>query len=350
MDKAFLLKVLKLINSGLTTLEKKKITEGDVLQLNIHIYNTLNENPEALEMFADYMKKLEKSKGDIHSIIGKNSRSKSLGFSSSRKSSRRSSSRRSKSLGKSNSRRSSSRRSKSLGKSSRRSNSLGRGRGLGRRTRKSGRSGRARGNSDENRRISNICGVCLGELDDGQPITSHDAGEGRHVYHVECISNWWRARPNDNNKCAECKQRIPANRWMTDGRPTVFPQPAVAVHAPPRLERIHALVNNRPRNTDVYELSDDEFRALAEYVVDNQNNWFTRMDPENARLYQLLINEYRGTLIGERFVRAMNYHITTRNIESTARLTYIAFAVIVLVIIFLRSVYNAEQNNNQSRR
>jgi hypothetical protein len=337
MDKAFLSKVLKLINSGLTTLEKKKITESDVLQLNIHIYNTLKENPEALEMFADYMQKLQKSKGDIHSIIGKKG--------SSRRSSRRSSSR-SKSLGLS-SRRSSRRssRSKSLGKSSRRS-SLGRGR----RTRKSGRSGRARGNSDENRRISNICGVCLGELDDGQPITSHDAGEGRHTYHVECISNWWRARPNDNNKCAECKQRIPANRWMTDGQPTVFPQPAQAVHAPPRLARIQPLLNHGPRNTDVYELSDDEFRALAEYVVDNQNNWFTRMDPENTRLYQLLINEYRGTLIGERFVRAMNYHITTRNIESTARLTYIAFAVIVLVIIFLRSVSNVEQHHNQSRR
>lgn len=338
MDKAFLSKVLKLINSGLTTLEKKKITESDALQLNIHIYNTLKENPEALEMFADYMQKLQKSKGDIHSIIG----NKSSTRKSSRRSSRRSSSR-SKSLGLS-SRRSSRRRSsrsKSLGLSSRRS-SLGRGRGrsLGHRTRKSGRSGRARGNSDENRRISNICGVCLGELDDGQPITSHDAGEGRHTYHVECISNWWRARPNDNNKCAECKQRIPANRWMTDGRPTVFPQPAAAVHAPPRLERIHALVNHVPRNTDVYELSDDEFRALAEYVVDNQNNWFTRMDPENTRLYQLLINEYRGTLIGERFVRAMNYHITTRNIESTARLTYIAFAVIVLVIIFLNRISN----------
>jgi hypothetical protein len=343
MDKLFLSKVLKLINSGLTTLEKKKITEGDVLQLNIHIYNTLNERPEVLEMFADYMKKLQKSKGDIHSIIGKkNSR---------RKSSRRSSSR-SKSLGKS-SRRSSSR-SKSLGLSSRRSSSRSKSLGLsslGHRTRKSGRSGRARGNSDENRRISNICGVCLGELDDGQPITSHDAGEGRHVYHVECISNWWNIRPNDRNKCAECKQRIPANGWMTDGRPTVFPQPAPAVvHAPPRLARIQPLLNHGPRNTDVYELSDDEFRALAEYVVDNQNNWFTRMDPENTRLYQLLINEYRGTLIGERFVNAMNYHITTRNIESINRLTYVAFAVIVLVIIFLSRVSNIEQNHNQSRR
>ena len=334
MDKSFLSKVLKLIDSSLTALEKKKITEGDVLQLNVHIYNTLNENPDALEMFADYMKKLEKSKGDIHSIIGK----KSLSFSSSRKrSSRRSSSRRS------SSRRSSSR-SKSLGFS------LGRslGRGLSHRTRKSGRSGRARGNSDENRRISNICGVCLGELDDGQPITSHDAGEGRHVYHVECISNWWRARPNDNNKCAECKQRIPANGWTTDGQPTVFHAPAVVGQA--RLARIQPVLNHGPRNTDVYELSDDEFRALAEYVVDNQNNWFTRMDPENTRLYQLLINEYRGTLIGERFVRAMNYHITTRNIESTARLTYIAFAVIVLVMIFLSSLSNTEQHHNQSRR
>ena len=339
MDKAFLSKVLKLINSGLTILEKKKITESDALQLNIHIYNTLKENPEALEMFADYMQKLQKSKGDIHSIIGK----KSFGFSSSRRSSsRRSSSRRSSTR---KSRRRSSSRSKSFGKSS-----LARGR----RTRKSGRSGRARGNSDENRRISNICGVCLGELDDGQPITSHDAGEGRHVYHVECISNWWRARPNDNNKCAECKQRIPANRWTTDGQPTVFPQPpavhAAAVVGQARLARIQPLLNHGPRNTDVYELSDDEFRALAEYVVDNQNNWFARMDPENTRLYQLLINEYRGTLIGERFVRAMNYHITTRNIESTARLTYIAFAVIVLVIIFLNRVYNIEQNYNQSRR
>ena len=74
------------------------------------------------------------------------------------------------------------------------------------------------------------------------------------------------------------------------------------------------------------------------------------MDPENTRLYQLLINEYRGTLIGERFVRAMNYHITTRNIESTARLTYIAFVVIVLVMIFLSSLSNTEQHHNQSRR
>ena len=32
MDKAFLSKVLKLIDSGLSTLEKKKITEGDVLK------------------------------------------------------------------------------------------------------------------------------------------------------------------------------------------------------------------------------------------------------------------------------------------------------------------------------
>ena len=337
MDKSFLSKGLKLIDSSLTALEKKKITEGDVLQLNVHIYNTLKENPDALEMFADYMQKLEKSKGDIHSIIGK----KSLSFSSSRKrSSRRSSSR------KRSSRRSSSR-SKSLGKSS---FARGFGRGFGRRTRKSGRSGRARGNSEENRRISNICGVCLGELDDGQPITSHDAGEGRHVYHAECISNWWRARPNDRNKCAECKQRIPANRWTTDGRPTVFPQPAPAVVGQARLARIQPVLNHGPRNTDVYELSDDEFRALAEYVVDNQNNWFTRMDPENTRLYQLLINEYRGTLIGERFVRAMNYHITTRNIESTARLTYIAFVVIVLVMIFLSSLSNTEQHHNQSRR
>ena len=325
MDKAFLSKVLKLINSGLTILEKKKITENDVLQLNIHIYNTLKKNPEVLEMFADYMKKLEKSKGDIHSIIGK----KSLGFSSNRRSS---------------SRRSSSRRSSSR-KSSSRSKSLGRG--LGRRTRKSGRSGRARGNSDENQKISNICGICLGELDDGQPITTHDAGEGRHSYHVRCISTWWNTSPNDRNKCAECKQ-IPVNRWMTDGQPTVFPQPAVVGQA--RLARIPPLLNPGARNTDVYEMSDDEFRALAEYVVDNQNNWFTRMDPENTRLYQLLINEYRGTLIGERFVRAMNYHITTRNIESTARLTYIAFAVIVLVMIFLSSLSNTEQHHNQSRR
>ena len=89
MDKDFLSKILKLINSGLTILEKKKITKSDTLQLNIHIYSTLKENPEALKMFADYMQKLEKGKGDIHSIIGKHS----FGFSSSRKSMSRKSSR-----------------------------------------------------------------------------------------------------------------------------------------------------------------------------------------------------------------------------------------------------------------
>ena len=272
-------------------------------------------------MFADYMKKLEKSKCDIHSIIGKNNRSKSLGFSSARKSTSR----------KSTSRKSTSR-SKSLGFSS--------GLGRGRRTRTSGRSGRARGNSDENQRISNMCSICLDNLDNGQPITSHDAGEGRHSYHVECIVNWWQARPNDRNTCAECKRRIPANGWMTDGQPTVFPREE---------QRVIATV---PEN--VHFISDRRLYELAEFVIEHERLLYLRMNQADRRLYGLLINQERNTEVGERFQQAINYYIALRNIDQNerarARAPYFVLTVFVLFIIFINNVDDLVNQCRQSRR
>ena len=318
MDKAFLSKVLKLIDSGLTILEKKKITKYDLLEFKIDVYNTLKEEPESLKMFMECIKKLEKNKGDIHYIIGKNSLGTNISSrkSSSRKSSSRRRSSRSKSLATNSS-------------SSRRINSIlvkskSLARGLRRRTRRSGRSGRARGNSNDVCDEDNMCSVCWNNITTQDIRISHNTDACRHTFHRRCVTGWWTADTSKNNTCPKCNI-IPENVWITENPPVRFARVSE-----------HAINNEVPE--DIQNISHDRLRALAEYVVDHERNLFERMNPEDRRLYELIINQYQNTEIGERFERAMVFHMNTRIIQHNARAPYINIIIFVLFLIMANKI------------
>ena len=264
MNKFFLSKVLKLVKSGLSALEKKNVTDSTVCQFKINIYNTLHENPEAFKMYMEYIKKIGKSK--------------SLGRSSSKSSSKRSS------------------------KSSRSSRSKTLGRGRGHRTRKSGRSGRARGNSDDdNCDDSNTCNVCWNNITNGEPFISHTATANCiHKFHRDCLTGtngWWTADSSKANTCPKCNVQLPNNAWTTD------------MHISREAMESAAEEFDRRFPDGIMFLSYEQLHELVN-VVDQYENDITRLTPFQRHLYNA-VNE--NTIFGPEFRRILGRLQEQRN-------------------------------------
>ena len=283
MNNLFLSKVLKLVKSGLSALEKKHLTESTVCQFKIDIYNTLHENPEAFKMYMEYIKKIGKSK--------------TLGLRSTSRNSRKS-----KSLG-----RSSSRKSKSLGGRRHQSNKiighgLGRGRGLGRRTRKSGRSGRARGNSDDdNCDDSNTCNVCWNNITNSEPFISHNAGANCiHKFHRDCLTGmkgWWTADSSKTNTCPKCNVQLHNNAWTTD------------IHISREARESAAEEFDRRFPDGIMFLSYEQLHELVNIVDQNESD-ITRLTPFQRHLHNA-VNE--NTIWGAEFRRILGTLQEQRN-------------------------------------
>ena len=270
-----------------------------MFQLNIDLYNTLQENPDAFKMYMECIKKLEKSKGSLQSILGTRQSSKSKSLGTSRRSSKRSSKR-------------SSRRGHSRSHSHKRNS--------GRHSRKHS-SGRARGNSDENCDEDTLCSVCFNNVTPQETRMSHIAGRAcKHLFHKNCLDGWWNTDASKRNTCPKCNVPIPVNAWTIERSTLQFTR-----------EDQDAFNAEFPRG--LAHISRRRLQALAEYIVDHEHN--LRMNPVDTQLHELLTNEFRNTEIGDRFQEAIIFHRNTRIIENNAREKYINVIVFVLFFIIL---------------
>ena len=169
-----------------------------------------------------------------------------------------------------------------------------------------------------------MCSVCWKNITTQDIRISHNAGACRHTFHRRCVTGWWTADTSKNNTCPKCNI-IPENVWITENPPVRFARVSE-----------HAINNEVPEN--IQNISHDRLRALAEYVVDHERNLFERMNPEDRRLYELIINQYQNTEIGERFERAMVFHMNTRIIQHNARAPYINIIIFVLFLIMANKI------------